>query len=207
MTQILDVLTTINVEFMLCPTPAMQSAFDAIHNLPLWPSYRSTLTFSLFFIAIPLSYMYVLCAYATKAITSSTVSADDEKKRWFRSLGPDPNDLFVVCYFVSCCYLFMSLLCLRCCADFSHFWICLVSFWWSNFILFNLTLFCTINNKQCLFVVSFLHFWLFALVRYLSRKSNFNKFDLKQLTWQTVNIWGVRALSDSNHMTFWLEAF
>lgn len=66
--QPMDYIFLVNVEFMLCPTPAMVFGMSAF---PDWvansPSYRTFLSVSLFFLAIPVSWAYVLVMRAVRA--------------------------------------------------------------------------------------------------------------------------------------------
>jgi hypothetical protein len=54
----IDLLTLVNVDFMLCPTSAMKHAFRMVPQSLLWPSYRSTITLAVALVGWPLSYMY-----------------------------------------------------------------------------------------------------------------------------------------------------
>ena len=54
----IDLLTLVNVDFMLCPTSAMKQAFQMVPQSMVWPSYRSTITIGVASAAWPLSYMY-----------------------------------------------------------------------------------------------------------------------------------------------------
>jgi len=60
--EVIDVVLSVNVEFMLCPTSAMDIIFP---NLPSWmffPSYRSTLTFFVILVGFTITWMYLTFA-------------------------------------------------------------------------------------------------------------------------------------------------
>jgi hypothetical protein len=52
----------VNVEFMLCPTGAMESIFTIIPTWILFPSYRTFMTFIVFMIGPVISQFYVSAA-------------------------------------------------------------------------------------------------------------------------------------------------
>lgn len=60
--QIVDVVLSVNVEFMLCPTTAMDVIFP---NLPQWllvPSYRTTLTIMVCIVGTIMTALYIFAA-------------------------------------------------------------------------------------------------------------------------------------------------
>ena len=58
--QVIDLLLSVNVEFMLCPTGAMTSIFSLFPPWVLYPTYRTIITYLVFIIGplISLGYMY-----------------------------------------------------------------------------------------------------------------------------------------------------
>lgn len=66
--QPMDYIFLVNVEFMLCPTEAMVFGMSAF---PDWvvgsPSYRTFLSVSLFFLALPVTWAYVLVMRGVRA--------------------------------------------------------------------------------------------------------------------------------------------
>ena len=64
--EFLDFALNINVEFMLCPTPAMKSVFEALPPVlfAYVPSYRSLLAVLVSIAAFPLAYSYLYIARA-----------------------------------------------------------------------------------------------------------------------------------------------
>jgi hypothetical protein len=70
--QPMDVFFSVNVMFMLCPTDAMVHVFSRLPSWLLFPSYRSTLTVSLFLLSIPLSYCYIVPSYIIHRMRGGT---------------------------------------------------------------------------------------------------------------------------------------
>ena len=60
--QVLDLLTDVNVEFMLCPTGAMTTIFQILPRWVLWPSYRSFLTLLVAILGPLISVGFILLA-------------------------------------------------------------------------------------------------------------------------------------------------
>ena len=56
----IDLVITVNVEFMLCPTGAMQTIFDQLPAAILWPSYRTPLTAVVLVVAPCMASSYIL---------------------------------------------------------------------------------------------------------------------------------------------------
>jgi hypothetical protein len=56
---VIDVTLNVNVEFMLCPTGAMKAIFPVFPQWMFYPTYRSTLTWVVVLVAVPLSYAYI----------------------------------------------------------------------------------------------------------------------------------------------------
>lgn len=74
--QVIDVVLSVNVEFMLCPTSAMDVIFP---NLPSWmfsPSYRSTLTLFVILVGFTITWLYLTVAGLLKGLLGSK----DKKK-------------------------------------------------------------------------------------------------------------------------------
>jgi len=68
-----DLVTLVNVDFMLCPSIAMKQAFQMISQSLLWPSYRSTITVTVALLGWPLSYIYgFLITFPGKLYMSDT---------------------------------------------------------------------------------------------------------------------------------------
>lgn len=55
-----DVYFLVNVEFMLCPTGAMNSIFSQLPSWLFWPSYRSLLCVVVFFVGYLIAGIYIL---------------------------------------------------------------------------------------------------------------------------------------------------
>ena len=52
----------VNVNFMLCPSEGMSSAFDKLPPWLLWPSYRTIIVAGFFVLSFPICYTYIgLC--------------------------------------------------------------------------------------------------------------------------------------------------
>lgn len=58
----MDLLLSVNVEFMLCPTGAMTSIFSLVPPWVLFPSYRSIITLLVFIIGPTISIAYITVA-------------------------------------------------------------------------------------------------------------------------------------------------
>lgn len=54
-----DLMTSVNIEFMLCPTGAMNAIFTQLPPGLLWPSYRTPLTTVVIFVAIGIALFYI----------------------------------------------------------------------------------------------------------------------------------------------------
>ena len=63
--QVIDLALNVNVEFMLCPTRAMQSAFSIAPPWVLFPTYRTLMTLIVFMIGPLISQIYI---YAAKSV-------------------------------------------------------------------------------------------------------------------------------------------
>ena len=72
-----DLLTSVNVEFMLCPTGAMHTVFAQLPSFILQPSYRTPLTAVVNVVAIPIAYAYIVPA---RVLMSIFGKAAKEKK-------------------------------------------------------------------------------------------------------------------------------
>lgn len=57
--QIVDVCLMVNVEFMLCPTNAMNTIFSMLPGWITWPTYRSTICIGVIIVGAAVSYLYV----------------------------------------------------------------------------------------------------------------------------------------------------
>lgn len=58
----IDLATMVNVEFMLCPSSGMLESFESVLGIPrewVFPTHRTTMTFLVFVIAMPLSLVYI----------------------------------------------------------------------------------------------------------------------------------------------------
>ncbi len=73
----IDLLITVNVEFMLCPTGAMASIFDLLPPAVLYPSYRTPLTAVVLLVAPCIAYSYV---FAARFLMLATRAKADKKK-------------------------------------------------------------------------------------------------------------------------------
>ena len=60
--QVIDLALNVNVEFMLCPTGAMQSAFSIAPSWVLFPTYRTLMTLIVFMIGPLISQIYIYAA-------------------------------------------------------------------------------------------------------------------------------------------------
>jgi hypothetical protein len=69
----MDLLTSVNVEFMLCPTGAMQAIFDLMPPGVLQPSYRTPLTAGVLLVAIPIAYSYIFASRMLMVATSAKI--------------------------------------------------------------------------------------------------------------------------------------
>jgi hypothetical protein len=56
---VVDVILSVNVEFMLCPTAAMEVIFPKLPSYIFWPSYRTTLTITVFLVGMIMSWLYI----------------------------------------------------------------------------------------------------------------------------------------------------
>jgi hypothetical protein len=54
----IDYITTVNVDFMLCPSAAMSAVFAMLPEFLQWPSYRSLMTVAVALLAWPLSWLH-----------------------------------------------------------------------------------------------------------------------------------------------------
>jgi hypothetical protein len=62
-----DYITTVNVDFMLCPSPAMSAVFQMLPQALLWPSYRSVMTVAVSLLALPMSWLHRgIASYASR---------------------------------------------------------------------------------------------------------------------------------------------
>ena len=52
----------VNVEFMLCPTGAMEAIFDVVPSWVLFPTYRTCMTIIVFIIGPIISLIYITAA-------------------------------------------------------------------------------------------------------------------------------------------------
>ena len=55
-------LLSVNVEFMLCPTGAMNSIFSLLPSWLLFPTYRTIITYLVFIIGPLISFCYIMAA-------------------------------------------------------------------------------------------------------------------------------------------------
>ena len=69
-TQVLDLILSVNVEFMLCPTGAMTSVFSLLPSWILFPSYRSIITLLVFVIGPLISITYITAAKSVLYVKS-----------------------------------------------------------------------------------------------------------------------------------------
>jgi hypothetical protein len=78
----LDYFSTINIDFMLCPTPAMLGAFNAVPSYllkPLGGSYRSTMCLVVILFGIPLSYLHKsIASILTYPSTNNNVKSKEQ---------------------------------------------------------------------------------------------------------------------------------
>ena len=73
--KVIDLLLSVNVEFMLCPTSAMTSVFSLVPKWVLYPTYRTIITYLVFIIGpmISIGYMYAAkLVLFTKSLCFST---------------------------------------------------------------------------------------------------------------------------------------
>lgn len=75
----IDLVLSVNVEFMLCPTDSMVTIFSTLPDWLNWPSYRSTLTYAVIVVAFPLSYSYI---YSAKLLRLLSVSLKTAVSKW-----------------------------------------------------------------------------------------------------------------------------
>ena len=64
--EIIDLLTNVNVEFMLCPSSGMMETFESVLGVPrhlVWPTHRSFMTYLVIIIAMPLSFVYIFTSH------------------------------------------------------------------------------------------------------------------------------------------------
>lgn len=70
--ELIDLLITVNVEFMLCPTGAMATIFDLLPPAILYPSYRTPLTAVVLVVAPCIAFCYIALARLLMAMTGAT---------------------------------------------------------------------------------------------------------------------------------------
>jgi hypothetical protein len=73
--QVWDLLLNVNVEFMLCPSAAMEGAFNALPQKIFWPTYRTTMCIVVFILGFLISWMYILCAKAVQVMVGAKVKS------------------------------------------------------------------------------------------------------------------------------------
>jgi hypothetical protein len=67
----MDYIFLVNVEFMLCPTEAMVFGMSAFPNWVVGsPSYRTFLSVALFFVALPVTWLYVVVVRGARTVLS-----------------------------------------------------------------------------------------------------------------------------------------
>jgi len=76
--QVIDVLTNVNVEFMLCPTEAMSAVFSKFPPYFVWPSHRFLLTIVVCVFAFPISYTYIYLSRGLMAVFGATTKRDSK---------------------------------------------------------------------------------------------------------------------------------
>ena len=77
----LALLSGVNIQFMLCPTQAMQEFFSQLSSFLLLPSYRSFIVFTVGPLSIILSYMYIqISRIIASRLLSQTLSEKRKKK-------------------------------------------------------------------------------------------------------------------------------
>lgn len=74
-----DLLSTVNVEFMLCPTGAMHGIFAQLPPFLLKPSYRTHLTAVVNVVAIPIAYTYIFLARMLMSIFGKAAARKEKK--------------------------------------------------------------------------------------------------------------------------------
>lgn len=75
--QVLDRYFQVNVNFFLCPSEGMVEPFKLLPWFLMWPSYKTFLSGLMFFLSIPLCYIYV---YLGKGLNSAFYSSGKSKK-------------------------------------------------------------------------------------------------------------------------------
>lgn len=79
MFEVIDWFLGVNVEFMLCPTGAMNDIFPLLPQWLMLPSYRSTLTYAVILVGNLMSFAYILVAKAIRLLVSPKSSHSHSK--------------------------------------------------------------------------------------------------------------------------------
>lgn len=76
-----DLITEVNVEFMLCPSSAMAAVFSLAPAVVLQPSYRTPLTLVVFIVGTMVSYTYIGVSKLLRRLVTGGGAQDKKSKK------------------------------------------------------------------------------------------------------------------------------